>query len=59
MRILMSAPEPFVESRGTPFSEFHHIRALTDLGRKVDLVTHTFGQVGSPVTLVAERCASS
>ncbi len=32
MRILMIAPEPFFEPRGTPFSEFHRIRALTALG---------------------------
>ena len=25
----MIAPEPFFEPRGTPFSEFHRIRALT------------------------------
>jgi len=29
VRILMIAPEPFFEPRGTPFSEFHRIRALT------------------------------
>ena len=28
----MIAPEPFFEPRGTPFSEFHRIRALTELG---------------------------
>jgi glycosyltransferase involved in cell wall biosynthesis len=44
MRILMIAPEPFFEPRGTPFSEFHRIRALTDLGHQVDLVTYPFGQ---------------
>jgi glycosyltransferase involved in cell wall biosynthesis len=44
MRILMIAPEPFFEPRGTPFSEFHRIRALTDLGHEVDLVTYPFGQ---------------
>src|SRR5262245_3831395 len=43
MRILMIAPEPFFEPRGTPFSEFHRIRALTDLGHQVDLVTYPFG----------------
>jgi glycosyltransferase involved in cell wall biosynthesis len=43
MRILMIAPEPFFEPRGTPFSEFHRIRALTDLGHEVDLVTYPFG----------------
>jgi glycosyltransferase involved in cell wall biosynthesis len=44
MRILMIAPEPFFEPRGTPFSEFHRIRALTDLGHEVDLVTYPFGK---------------
>jgi glycosyltransferase involved in cell wall biosynthesis len=40
----MIAPEPFFEPRGTPFSEFHRIRALTALGHEVDLVTYPFGQ---------------
>jgi glycosyltransferase involved in cell wall biosynthesis len=40
----MIAPEPFFEPRGTPFSQFHRIRALTDLGHQVDLVTYPFGQ---------------
>jgi glycosyltransferase involved in cell wall biosynthesis len=40
----MIAPEPFFEPRGTPFSEFHRIRALIDLGHQVDLVTYPFGQ---------------
>ena len=44
MRILMIAPEPFFEPRGTPFSEFHRIRALTALGHTVDLVTYPFGE---------------
>jgi glycosyltransferase involved in cell wall biosynthesis len=44
VRILMIAPEPFFEPRGTPFSEFHRIRALTDLGHQVDLVTYPFGR---------------
>ncbi|MCX6553353.1 MAG: glycosyltransferase family 4 protein [Acidobacteria bacterium] len=44
MRILMIAPEPFFEPRGTPFSEYHRIRALTDLGHTVDLVTYPFGK---------------
>jgi len=39
----MIAPEPFFEPRGTPFSEFHRIRALTQLGHQVDLVTYPFG----------------
>jgi len=43
MRILMIAPEPFFEPRGTPFSEYHRIRALLELGHTVDLVTYPFG----------------
>src|SRR5262249_51800219 len=42
--ILMIAPEPFFEPRGTPFSEFHRIRALGALGHEVDLVTYPFGE---------------
>ena len=44
MRILMIAPQPFFEARGTPFSEYHRIRALADLGHTVDLVTYPFGR---------------
>jgi glycosyltransferase involved in cell wall biosynthesis len=44
VRILMIAPQPFFEPRGTPFSEFHRIRALTALGHQVDLVTYPFGR---------------
>src|SRR5438552_2565410 len=40
----MIAPEPFFEPRGTPFSEFHRIRALTELGHEVDLITYPFGR---------------
>src|SRR3954468_10100657 len=52
VRILMIAPEPFFEPRGTPFSEFHRIRALTALGHTVDLVTYPFGQ---PVSMPGLR----
>ncbi len=44
MHILMIAPEPFFEPRGTPFSEFHRIKALIALGHTVDLVTYPFGR---------------
>jgi glycosyltransferase involved in cell wall biosynthesis len=44
VRILMIAPEPFFEPRGTPFSEFHRIKALTALGHEIDLVTYPFGE---------------
>jgi glycosyltransferase involved in cell wall biosynthesis len=40
----MLAPEPFFEPRGTPFSEYHRIRALSELGHHVDLVTYPIGR---------------
>src|SRR5687767_1180875 len=39
----MLAPEPFFEPRGTPFSEYHRIKALGELGHHVDLVTYPIG----------------
>ena len=44
MRILMIAPQPFFQPRGTPFSEFYRIRALLELGHTVDLVTYPIGE---------------
>ncbi len=44
LRLLMLAPEPFFEPRGTPFSEFHRIKALGELGHHVDLVTYPIGR---------------
>ena len=44
MKILMIAPEPFFQPRGTPFSEFHRLRALSTLGHEVDLVTYPIGE---------------
>ncbi|MBA2354976.1 MAG: glycosyltransferase, partial [Acidobacteria bacterium] len=40
----MLAPEPFFEPRGTPFSEYHRIKALVEDGHAVDLVTYPFGR---------------
>lgn len=44
MKILMIAPEPFFQERGTPFSEFYRIKALTELGHGVDMVTYPLGR---------------
>lgn len=44
MRILMIAPEPFLEPRGTPFSVYHRAKALVMLGYEVDLVTYPIGK---------------
>src|SRR5215831_1987810 len=56
MHILMIAPEPFFEPRGTAFSEYHRIRALTDLGHTVDLVTYPFGDDRPMPGLRVYRC---
>lgn len=52
----MLAPEPFFEPRGTPFSEFHRIKALGELGHQVDLVTYP---IGADVTLPGLRIIRS
>ena len=53
----MIAPEPFFEPRGTPFSEYHRIRALLELGHTVDLVTYPFGEdVALPGLRVFRAC---
>jgi len=44
MRILMIAPEPFFQPRGTPFSEYFRIKALSELGHHIDLATYPFGE---------------
>ncbi len=44
MKILMVAPQPFFEPRGTPFSVLGRLRALSALGHDVDLVTYHIGQ---------------
>lgn len=44
MKILMIAPEPFFESRGTPFSVFHRCKALAKLGHKIDLLVYHIGE---------------
>ena len=43
MKILMIAPEPFFEPRGTPFSEYFRIKALCEMGHTIDLVTYPLG----------------
>ena len=44
MKVLMIAPEPFFQPRGTPFSEYYRIRCLGELGHRVDLVTYPIGE---------------
>lgn len=44
MNILMLAPEPFLQPRGTPISIYFRIKTLSDLGHKVDLITYHLGE---------------
>ena len=44
MNILMLAPEPFFEPRGTPISVYFRILALGELGHCVTLVTYPIGK---------------
>lgn len=44
MKILMLAPEPFFQPRGTPISVYQRIKVLSDLGHDVDLVTYHLGE---------------
>lgn len=44
MKILMLAPEPFFEPRGTPISIYFRIKALGELGHAVTLVTYPLGK---------------
>jgi glycosyltransferase involved in cell wall biosynthesis len=44
MKVLMIAPQPFFQPRGTPFSVLHRLRALSLLGYRVDLVTYHLGE---------------
>ena len=56
MKILMIAPEPFFEPRGTPFSEYYRIRALCEMGHTVDLITYPIGQDKEIDGLTISRC---
>jgi len=44
MNILMLAPEPFFEPRGTPISVYFRIKALGELRHTVTLITYPMGQ---------------
>lgn len=44
MKILMIAPQPFFEPRGTPISVFQRLKGLSKLGHQIDLATYHLGQ---------------
>lgn len=43
-RILMIAPQPFFQPRGTPISVYHRCVALGRMGARVDLLTYPIGE---------------
>jgi len=43
MKILMIAPQPFFEPRGTPISVYQRLQGLSSLGYQVDLLTYHVG----------------
>jgi len=44
MKILMIAPQPFFQPRGTPISVLHRLNTLSKMGHEIDLVTYHLGQ---------------
>ena len=44
MRVLMLAPQPFLEPRGTPISVYQRVQGLASLGHRIDLVTYHLGR---------------
>lgn len=44
MNILMIAPEPFFEPRGTPISVYQRLVGLSKLGHNIDLATYHLGE---------------
>lgn len=55
MKILMLAPQPFYETRGTPISVRQRLKALSDLGHEVDLLTYPLGENVDMPGLVIHR----
>lgn len=51
-RVLLVAPQPFYEDRGTPIAVLQVLEALAELGHRVDVVTFP---VGRPVDLPGVR----
>ncbi len=57
LRILFLAPQPFFEVRGTPLAVLAMIRALTELGHHVELLTYPQGEEVDVAGLVHRRSA--
>jgi len=44
MKILMLAPEPYFQPRGTPMSVYFRLKALSSMDHEVDLITYHAGE---------------
>lgn len=44
MKILMLAPQPYFQPRGTPISVYFRLKALSHLGHEIDLITYHLGE---------------
>jgi len=58
MKILMIAPEPIFEPRGTPLSVVGRCKALSDMGYEIELLTYNIGEDVSFPGLTINRIAS-
>jgi len=58
MRILMIAPQPFFQSRGTPFSVYFRTRTMAAMGHKIDVVTYPIGRDVSIPGVTIHRSAA-
>ncbi len=56
--MLLVAPEPFYEPRGTPMNVLQMCRVLTGAGYRVDLATYPLGESPELPGLVLHRCLS-
>jgi glycosyltransferase involved in cell wall biosynthesis len=58
LKILMIAPQPCFEARGTPLSVLGRLQALSHLGHEVDLLTYPIGQNVTIPGVTIHRTAS-
>jgi glycosyltransferase involved in cell wall biosynthesis len=57
-RILIVAPEPFYEDRGTPIAVLQVITALSELGHRVDVLTYPVGTPVQVPSVQVYRCSN-
>jgi glycosyltransferase involved in cell wall biosynthesis len=57
-RILIVAPEPFYEDRGTPIAVLQVITALSELGHRVDVLTYPVGTPVQVPSVQVYRCGN-